>query len=79
MLVMHMCSSFCCPLPVSSLRASVHSLHCHYSVFSLPPNLYSDGNLCLALSIITYVHYIFRTTRTYFIILFLYIYIYLEL
>ena len=51
----------------------------HNSVFSLPPTLCSDWNLCLALSIMSYVHYIFSTTRTYFkqtIILFLYIYMY---
>ena len=48
----------------------------HNSVFSLPPTFCSDWNLCLALSIITYVHYVFSTTSTYFkqiIILFLYI------
>ena len=52
----------------------------HNNVFSLPPTLCSDWNLCLALSIITYVHYIFSTTRTYFkqiIILFLHISMYL--
>ena len=51
----------------------------HNSFFSLPPTLCSDWNLCLALSIMSYVHYIFSTTRTYFkqtIILFLYIYMY---
>ena len=53
----------------------------HNSVFSIPPTLCSDWNLCLAFSIINYVHYIFSTTRTYFkqiIILFLYIYVYLK-
>ena len=52
----------------------------HNSVFSLPPTLCPVWNLCLALSIITYVHYIFSTTGTYFkqiIILFLHIYMYL--
>ena len=54
----------------------------HNSVFSLPPTLCSDWNLCLALSIINYVHYIFSTTRTYFkqiIILFFYCYNYVSL
>ena len=35
----------------------------HNSVFSLPPTLCSDWNLCLALSFLPYAHYIFRTTR----------------
>ena len=53
----------------------------HNSVFSLPPTLCSHWSLCLAVSIIAYVHYIFSTTRTYLkqiIILFLYIYMYLK-
>ena len=53
----------------------------HNSVFSLPPTLCPDWKICLALSIITYVHYIyFNTTRMYFkqiIILFLYTHMYL--
>ena len=50
------------PFPVNSVRASVHS----QQHFSLPPTLCSHWNLCLALSIMSYVHYIFSTTRTYF-------------
>ena len=38
----------------------------HNSVFSFPPTLCPDWKICLALSIITYVHYIFNTTRMYF-------------
>ena len=67
------------PYTVLSLSILLELQFSHNSVFSLPPTLWSDWNLCLALSIMSYVHYIFSTTRTYFkqtIILFLYIYIY---
>ena len=64
-----------CPFPVSSLWASVHSQQHFFPsthpLFWLEP-LFSS-------SIITYVHYIFNTTRTFFkqiIILFLYWYMY---
>ena len=67
------------PYTVLSLSILLGLRFSHNSVFSLPPTLCSDWNLCLALSIMSYVHYIFSTTRTYFkqtIILFLYIYMY---
>ena len=67
------------PYTVLSLSILLGLRFSHNSVFSLPPTLCSDWTLCLALSIMSYVHYIFSTTRTYFkqtIILFLYIYIY---
>ena len=67
------------PYTVLSQSVRLELRFIHNSVFSLPPTLCSDWNLCLALSIMSYVHYIFSTTRTYFkqtIILFLYIYMY---
>ena len=67
------------PYTVLSLSILLGLRFSHNSVFALPPTFCSDWNLCLALSIMSYVHHIFSTTRTYFkqtIILFLYIYIY---
>ena len=48
------------PYTVLSQSLPLRLLFIHYSVFSLPPTLSFDWNLCLALSIITYVHYIWH-------------------